>query len=153
VPIATGERLYSRAGFRRVLDAGVAIVQPDVSHAAGITEVFRIGTQAEDYDAEIAPHCPLGPVALAASLQLAFALPNFYAQEQVLDPHLAPPEAFRLLLDPSVLQPADGRIPRLTGPGLGIDINEEAVRAAVDDGPLEPGSPVWHHPDGSFAEW
>jgi galactonate dehydratase len=153
VPIATGERLHTRAEFRRILEAGVTIVQPDVSHAAGITEVFRIGALAESYDAQLAPHCPLGPVALAASLQLAFAVPNFYAQEQVLNPHLGGSEALRVLADPGVLTPVGGRIPRLTGPGLGIEIDEDAVRAAVDDGPLEPGSPVWEYPDGSFAEW
>ncbi|GAA5193399.1 galactonate dehydratase [Rugosimonospora acidiphila] len=153
VPIATGERLYSRAEFRRVLEAGVAIVQPDVCHAGGITEGFRIATLAETYDAQLAPHCPLGPVALAASLQLAFAVPNFYAQEQSLNLHLGPSPVTRILVDPRILVPVDGRIPRLTGPGLGIEVNEDAVRAAVDDGHLAPGSPVWHYPDGGFAEW
>ncbi|MEU4237563.1 galactonate dehydratase [Actinoplanes sp. NPDC026619] len=153
VPIATGERLYSRAEFQPVLAAGVAIVQPDVSHAGGITEVFRIATMAETYDAQLAPHSPLGPVALAASLQLAFAVPNFYAQEQSLDLHLGSSAAARVLADPAVLTPVGGRIPRLTGPGLGIEIDEDAVRAAVDDGPLAAGSPVWLLPDGGFAEW
>ena len=153
VPVATGERLYSRTDFRRVLEAGVAIVQPDVSHAGGITETFRIATQAEIYDAQLAPHSPLGPVALAACLQLAFAVPNFYAQEQSLDLHLGPSDAAGVLADPIVLTPVDGRIRRPTGPGLGVEINEDAVRAAVDHGPLPPGSPVWDHDDGSFAEW
>ncbi|GAA5185272.1 galactonate dehydratase [Rugosimonospora acidiphila] len=153
IPVATGERLYSRAEFRRVLDAGVAIVQPDVCHAGGITECFRIATQAETYDAQLAPHCPLGPVALAASLQLAFAVPNFYAQEQVLDLHLGTSPAATVLTNPQVLVPIDGRIPRLTGPGLGVEVDEDAVRAAVDAGRLAPGSPAWAHPDGSFAEW
>ncbi|TDV57654.1 galactonate dehydratase [Actinophytocola oryzae] len=153
VPIATGERLYSRTDFRRVLEAGVALVQPDVSHAGGITECFRIATQAETYDARIAPHSPIGPVALAACLQLAFAVPNFYAQEQSLNLHLGPSDSTAVLDDPSPLTPVDGHIPRLTGPGLGITVDEDAVRAAVDHGPLTPGSPTWHHPDGSFAEW
>jgi galactonate dehydratase len=153
IPVATGERLYSRAEFRRVLEAGVAIVQPDVCHAGGITECFRIATQAETYDAQLAPHCPLGPVALAASLQLAFAVPNFYAQEQLLDLHLGASAMATVLVDPKVLVPIDGRIPRLTGPGLGVEVDEDAVRAAVDAGRLAPGSPVWEYPDGSFAEW
>ncbi|MGW6278618.1 galactonate dehydratase [Kribbella sp. NPDC055071] len=153
VPIATGERLYSRNEFRGVLEAGVAIVQPDVSHAGGITECFRIATQAEIYDAQLAPHSPIGPVALAACLQLAFAVPNFYVQEQSLNLHLGPSEATAVLRDPTPLIPVNGRIPRLAGAGLGIEIDEDAVRAAVDTGPLEPGSPLWHYPDGSFAEW
>lgn len=153
VPLATGERLYSRAEFRPVLEAGVAVVQPDVCHAGGITETFRIACQAETYDAQLAPHCPLGPVALAASLQLAFAVPNFYAQEQVLDLHLGPSPQAAVLRNPEVLVPVDGRVPRPTGPGLGIEVDEDAVRAAVDTGPLPPGSPVWHYSDGGFAEW
>jgi galactonate dehydratase len=153
VPLATGERLYHRAEFRRVLEAGVAIAQPDVCHAGGITETFRIATQAEVYDAQLAPHCPLGPVALAASLQLAFAVPNFYAQEQSLDLHLGPSPAVAVLRDPQALVAVDGCVPRLTGPGLGIEVDEDAVRAAMDTRPLAPGSPVWTHPDGGFAEW
>jgi galactonate dehydratase len=153
VPIATGERLYSRTEFRRVLEAGVAIVQPDVSHAGGISETFRIAAQAEVYDAQLAPHSPLGPVALAASLQVAFAAANFYAQEQSLNLHLGPSSACVVLADPSPLVPVGGRIARPTGAGLGIEVDEDAVRAAVDHGHLEPGSPTWTYDDGSFAEW
>ncbi|GAA1672673.1 galactonate dehydratase [Fodinicola feengrottensis] len=153
VPLAVGERLYSRTDFRRVLEAGVAIVQPDLSHAGGITECFRIATQAETYDAQIAPHSPIGPVALAACLQLAFAVPNFYAQEQSLNLHLGPNATTSILTDSGPLTPVDGHLPRLTGPGLGIEVNEDAVRSAVNHGPLEPGSPTWNYPDGSFAEW
>ncbi|MET0134625.1 MAG: galactonate dehydratase [Kibdelosporangium sp.] len=153
VALATGERLYSRTDFRRVLEAGVALVQPDVSHAGGITECFRIATQAEVYDAQIAPHSPIGPVALAACLQLAFAVPNFYAQEQSLNLHLGPSPATAILRDATPLTPVDGHIPLLTGPGLGIEVDEDAVRSAVDDRPLPPGSPTWHYEDGGFAEW
>ena len=153
VPIATGERLYSRTDFRRVLEAGVAIVQPDVSHAGGISETFRIAIQAEVYDAQLAPHSPLGPVALAACLQVAFAVPNFYAQEQSLNLHLGPSPACALLADPSPLIPIGGRVMRPTGAGLGIEVKEDVVRAAVDHGHLEPGSPTWTYDDGSFAEW
>ena len=128
-------------------------MQPDVSHAGGITATFRIATQAEVYDAQIAPHCPLGPLALAASLQIAFAVPNFYAQELSFDPHLGPSADTRLMRDPSVLTPIDGYIPRPVGPGLGVEIDEDAVRAAVVTGPLDPGSPTWTYGDGSFAEW
>jgi galactonate dehydratase len=138
-----------------VLPQGVAIVQPDLAHAGGITECFRIGTLAESFDAQIAPHCPLGPVALAACLQIDAALPNFHSQETVIEVH--DPSAglgLELLADPTVLTPVAGHIPLLVGPGLGIDVDEDAVHAAVVDSDLGPGSPIWFHTDdGSFAEW
>jgi galactonate dehydratase len=153
VPIATGERLYSRSEFRPVLEAGIAIAQPDISHAGGISEVFRIASAAETHDVQVAPHCPLGPVALAASIQIDLAVPNFYAQEQGFNATYASDADQRILLDPQVLMPVDGAIPRLTGPGLGIEIDEDAVRELSVDGRLEQGSPVWAQPDGGFAEW
>ncbi|WP_279580559.1 galactonate dehydratase [Fodinicola feengrottensis] len=103
VPLAVGERLYSRTDFRRVLEAGVAIVQPDLSHAGGITECFRIATQAETYDAQIAPHSPIGPVALAACLQLAFARTELLRPGTVPEPA---PRPERHHLDPHRLRPA-----------------------------------------------
>lgn len=154
VPIATGERLYHRTEFRPVLEAGVAVVQPDLAHAGGISECFKIAAQAEIYDAQVAPHCPLGPVALAACLQIDLAVPNMLAQECVVDLH--DPDGGRgleLLSNPEVLRLTDGCVERLTGPGLGIEIDEDAVRAAVQEGPLPPGSPTWDYSDGSFAEW
>jgi galactonate dehydratase len=153
IPVATGERLYSRDEFRAVLEAGIAIAQPDLSHAGGITECFRIATGAEVYDVQMAPHCPIGPVALAACLQLDIAVPNFYAQEQTMNLHLADAPDRSLVTNPEVLCPVDGYVDRALGPGLGVEVNEDAVRAAVVSGPLDPGSPVWAHPDGSFAEW
>ncbi|BDZ49394.1 galactonate dehydratase [Frondihabitans sucicola] len=153
IPIAMGERLHSRAEFRRVLEAGIAIAQPDPSHAGGITECFRIAALAEVYDVQLAPHCPLGPVALAACLQLDFAVPHFYAQEHTIDLDPATSADLGLLVNPGVLAVTDGHIDRPTGPGLGIDVDEDAVRAAVVTGALEPGSPLWTNGDGSFAEW
>lgn len=153
VPIATGERLHSREEFRPVLEAGVAVAQPDVSHAGGITECFRIATMAETYDAQVAPHCPLGPVALAACLQLDLAVPNFLAQEQALDLHDPETRHLDWILNPDVLRPVNGAVPRLAGPGLGVDVDEAAVRAAVITGPMPGGVPIWRHPDGSHAEW
>ena len=154
IPIATGERLFSRQEFRPVLEAGIAIAQPDPSHAGGITEVARIAALASTFDVQLAPHCPLGPVALAACLQLDLAVPDFYAQEHVID--LTSPDSpdLRILRDPTVLLPVDGHIPRLMGPGLGIDIDEQAVRGA-DHGDIgvPTGNPSWSYPDGSFAEW
>lgn len=152
-PIATGERLYSRAEFRTVLDAGVSIVQPDPSHAGGITEGFRIACQAEVYDAQVAPHCPLGPVALAASLQLDFAIPNFYAQEQGFNTSYGHTDDPTILRNPEVLVAEKGYIPRLVGPGLGIEIDEDVVRSKTRQLELAGGTPRWSNVDGSYAEW
>lgn len=153
-PIATGERLYSREEFLAVLGSGIAIAQPDLSHAGGITEVMRIGTLAESFDVQLAPHCPLGPVALAACLQVGFALPNVYAQEQSLQLHSpGSDDALRLIRNPEVLGLVDGMILRPTGPGLGVEVDEEAVRAGVVEGEPTQGPPVWTDTSGAFAEW
>jgi galactonate dehydratase len=154
VPVATGERLFSREEFLPVLAAGIAIAQPDPAHAGGITEVFRIATLAESYDVQLAPHCPLGPVALAACLQLDLAVPNFYAQEHVIDLASTGSADLAILRNPEVLVAVSGHIERLTGPGLGIEIDEDAVRAAHRPDLLVPaGNPSWTYPDGGFAEW
>ncbi|MEU4429456.1 galactonate dehydratase [Nocardia rhamnosiphila] len=154
VPIATGERLFSRTEFLPVLESGVAIVQPDLSHAGGISEVRRIASLAETFGALLAPHCPLGPLALAASLQVALATPNFLLQEQSIGIHYneGSAELLDYVLDCSPLQFVDGHIERWEAPGLGVEIDEDAVRAA-DAVATSWHGPIWHHPDGSFAEW
>jgi galactonate dehydratase len=153
IPIATGERLYSRREFKTVLDAGIAVAQPDASHAGGISEVRRIAALAEMYDVQIAPHCPLGPISLAACLQIGFATPNYLIQEQSLDLHRHRNQpGLDYLLDTSVLTLADGHIARPVAPGLGLDIDERAVRSAAERAHRF-RSPVWRHCDGSFAEW
>jgi len=154
VPIATGERMYSRWDFRSVLDSGLAVVQPDLSHAGGISEVRRIAAMAEVYGVSVAPHCPLGPISLAASLQIAFSTPNFLIQEQSLGIHYhdASNDLLDYLLDPAVFTFVDGHVARTTRPGLGIEIDEKAVRRADERG-HNWRSPVWRHDDGSFAEW
>lgn len=151
VPIATGERLYSRWEFKPVLDAGVAVVQPDPSHAGGISELRRIGSLAEIYGASIAPHCPLGPISLAASLQVAFTTPNFLIQEQSAGMHYHGTDP-TYLVDMAPVRVVDGWIARPTGPGLGVEVDEVAVRRAAEVGHSW-RSPVWRHDDGSFAEW
>lgn len=154
VPIATGERLYSREEFLPVLQAGIAIAQPDPAHAGGITESFRIAVLAESFDVQIAPHCPLGPVALAACVQLDLAIPNFFAQEHALDLTSADSPDLAILENPEVLVAVNGHLPRLVEPGLGIRINEETVRSAHRDDLLLPhGTPVLEYSDGAFAEW
>jgi galactonate dehydratase len=153
VPIATGERLYSRWDFRPVFGSGVAVVQPDLSHAGGISEVRRIAAMAEAYDVAVAPHCPLGPIALAASLQIGFATPNYLIQEQSIGLHYG--EGFDLLdylVDRSVLTHRDGFIDRLDRPGLGIEIDEQSVEQATRHA-TDWRTPTWRRDDGSLAEW
>jgi len=153
VPIATGERLYSRWDFQNAFESGIAVAQPDLSHAGGISEVRRIAAQAEMYGAVLAPHCPLGPIALAASLQVAFATPNFLIQEQSLGIHYnTDNDLLDYLVDPTVFRFVDGHIARLDRPGLGIEVDEKAVRAADERGHTW-RNPVWRLGDGSFAEW
>ncbi|MCG5449139.1 MULTISPECIES: galactonate dehydratase [Micromonospora] len=153
IPVATGERLYGRSEFLGPLQAGVAVVQPDLSHAGGISEVRRIAALAETYGALLAPHCPLGPISLAASLQVAFATPNFLIQEQSIGIHYnAGSELLDYLIDPEPFRFVDGHIARLDRPGLGITVDETAVRKAAQT-PHAWRNPVWQHADGSFAEW
>lgn len=153
IPLATGERLYARTDFLPVLQGGISVVQPDISHAGGISEVHRIGTLADAYGALIAPHCPLGPIALAASVQVDFAAPNFLIQEQSLGIHYNKgSDLLDYLVDPTVFTMRDGYLDRPLGPGLGIEIDERAVREADRRG-HQWVTPVWRHDDGSFAEW
>ncbi|WP_420113161.1 galactonate dehydratase, partial [Pseudactinotalea sp.] len=113
IPIATGERLYSRQEFLPVLQQGVTVVQPDLCHAGGISEGRRIGALAETFGALLAPHCPLGPIALAASLQVDFATPNFLIQEQSLGIHYnVGNDLLDYLVDPAVFAFTDGHVAR-----------------------------------------
>ncbi|MFR9727822.1 galactonate dehydratase [Saccharopolyspora sp. MS10] len=153
VPVACGERLYSRTDFLPALQAGIAVAQPDLSHAGGISEVRRIASLAETFDALLAPHCPLGPIALAASLQVAFATPNFLIQEQSIGIHYnAGAELLDYVLDRRPFAFPHGAIERWDAPGLGVEVDEEAVRKADERGHRW-RPPVWRHSDGSFAEW
>ena len=152
-PVSTGERLYSRQEFLPVLQAGIAVAQPDLSHAGGITEVRKIAALAEVYDVQLAPHCPLGPIALAACLQVGFATPNYLIQEQSIGIHYnLGGEVLDYCLDQTPLTFVDGYVERLTAPGLGIEIDEQAVRSADKRGHAW-RSPMWRHRDGSYAEW
>ena len=154
VPIACGERLYTRWGFKDVIASGaVDVIQPDLSHAGGLLECRKIAAMAEAFDIAVAPHCPLGPVALAASLQLDACTPNAVIQELSLRIHYN--EAADLLdyvADPSVFDIVDGHIAVPDGPGLGVEIDEERVRAAAQ-GARAWHSPVWRNDDGTVAEW
>lgn len=153
IPIAMGERLYSRSDFLGPLQAGISVAQPDLSHCGGISEARRIASLAETFDVPIAPHCPLGPIALAACLQVVFATPNFLIQEQSGGIHYnVDSDLLDYLADPAILEFENGYCRRPTGPGLGIEVDEAAVRRAAEIGHRWRG-PVWRHPDGSFAEW
>lgn len=152
IPIATGERLYSRWDFRDVLASGIAVAQPDLSHAGGISEVRRIAAAAETWGVALAPHCPLGPIALAASIQIDCAVPNFLIQEQSLGIHYnTDSDLLDYLVDRSVFAVRDGHVDRPIGPGLGIDIDENHVRAVAAKHRWR--APVWRAPDGALAEW
>lgn len=153
-PIALGERLYSRWDFKDVITSGVVdIIQPDLSHAGGITEVRKIAAMAEAYDIAVAPHCPLGPIALAACLQLDAVAYNAVIQEQSLGIHYnTSNDLLDYLADPGVFAYDDGSVTIPRGPGLGIEVDEDYVRERAVEGHRW-RNPVWRHADGSFAEW
>lgn len=153
-PIALGERLYSRWDFKSLLaSATVDIIQPDLSHAGGLSECRRIAAMAEAADVAVAPHCPLGPLALASCLQLAGCTPNVAIQEISLGIHYnIGHDLLSFVTNPQVLATADGYLAIPQGPGLGIDIDEAAVRTADRDRHRW-RNPIWHNADGSFAEW
>lgn len=148
-PIATGERLFNRRDFIDILRDGIAVIQPDVSDAGGISEIRRIAAMAETYDVTVAPHCPLGPIALAASLQIDFATPNILIQEQSIS--FFGDRFLDYLVDRSVFDLKDGWFSRPTGPGLGIEIDEKRVEEAGKLG-FEIPDPIQRYPDGSYAE-
>lgn len=154
IPLAFGERLYSRWDFRSFLEAGLLdVAQPDLSHAGGITECKKIVSLAETYGTQVAFHCPLGPIALAACIQVAATAPNFLIQETSIGIHYNEGiEMTDYLEDPSVFAIKDGFVSLLTKPGLGITIDENAVRNAAIQG-HNWMNPLWRHEDGSLAEW
>ncbi|KAL6237046.1 hypothetical protein BDW75DRAFT_249516 [Aspergillus navahoensis] len=136
IPIALGERLHSRWDIKPFLEsASISILQPDICHVGGISEIRRIATMAEAYDVALAPHCPLGPIALAASFQVDAVSANFAIQEMSLGIHYNAGSADidTYIKNPEVWKVQDGLIDLLNGPGLGIEIDEEKVRAAAVD--------------------
>ncbi len=154
IPIATGERIYTRWGFKDILhDGGVDIIQPDLSHAGGISECRRIAAMAEAYDVAVAPHCPLGPIALASSIQLDFCTPNVFIQEQSSGIHYNnnDNDLHYYLVDKSMFEYKNGFVYKPLAPGLGIEINEEAVRNAI--GKYNTFKvPLWRTADGIVSE-
>lgn len=154
IPIALGERLYSRWDFKDVISSGaVDIIQPDPSHCGGITEARKIAHFAEAYDVAVALHCPLGPIALAACLQIDAGVYNAVIQEQSLGiQYNTTNDLLDYLVDASVFDYEDGYVKIPSGPGLGIEINEEYVVERAKEGHRW-RNPLWRHTDGSVAEW
>lgn len=153
-PIALGERLYSRWDYKEILAAGIVdIIQPDLSHAGGITEVKKIAAMAEAYDVALAPHCPLGPIALASCLQVDAVCHNATIQEQSLGIHYNKTnDLLDYIKDASVFAYQDGYVDIPQGVGLGVDVNEAYVQQQAAIG-HDWHNPIWRHKDGSFAEW
>jgi len=154
IPLAAGERMYSRFEFKRVLEGGgIAILQPDLSHAGGITECHKIAAMAEAYDVALAPHCPLGPVALAACLQVDLVAYNAMLQEQSMGIHYnRGAELLDYVVNKDDFRVEAGYIHALMKPGLGVEVDEERVIHASRQGP-DWHNPEWRHADGSVAEW
>jgi galactonate dehydratase len=154
IPIATGERMFSRWQFKSLLTDGyVDIIQPDLSHAGGITECKKIISMAEAFDVAAAPHCPLGPIALAACLQVDATCHNAFIQEQSLGIHYNQgSDLLDYLSDKTVFKFDDGFVKIPEGPGLGLTIDEEHVKKMATIGHSWK-NPVWRHTDNSVAEW
>ena len=143
LPIATGERVFTKWGFREVLEKKAAtVLQPDLCHAGGITEVRLIAGMAEAYYADVAPHNPLGPISLAAGVQIAASIPNFLCQEQVSlgEGYIKQP-----------FQVRDGFLELPKGPGLGIELDENAMADKIGHDWRNQES--YDAEDGSVVDW
>jgi galactonate dehydratase len=123
-PIATGERLLSRHEYRELLESGgCRIIQPDIMHAGGFTEVRKIASMADMYTVPVAPHNPGGPICTAASMHLAAAIPNFLILEQ-----MEPQRTFRDKASTPPIRYEGGCFLLPEGPGLGIEPNLEVLK-------------------------
>ncbi|KAF8896924.1 putative mandelate racemase/muconate lactonizing enzyme [Mucidula mucida] len=160
IPIALGERLFTRQDVRPYFESGcIDVIQPDIAHAGGISETKKIATMAETYDIGVAPHCPLGPIAFAASLQIGFSTPNFVICEMSWKMHYnaGDYDLFTYMTNPEVFEVKGGMIPLLKAPGLGISLNEDMIRQ--EDAKFRAGevkawrNPIWRGEDGAIREW
>lgn len=153
-PIATGERMFSRWDFKKIFQDGtVDIIQPDVSHAGGITEVKKIATMAEAYDVALAPHCPLGPISFASALQIDFNVINAFIQESSIGIHYNEKvDLLDYLSNPEDFEIKEGYIDLLKKPGLGVEINEALVKE-LSKQEHDWKNPLWYNADGSLTEW
>lgn len=149
IPIAAGERLFGKWQYRELLEKqAVAIVQPDICHCGGIFEGRKIAVMSELYFGSVAPHNPLGPISLAACIQLDACIPNFLVQE-----HPGNQDKSDLgvgyIKQPFLIK--DGYIDVPTKPGLGVELDEEALKDKIYDGRWS--TPRIYHEDGSVADW
>ena len=153
IPLCIGERLHSRYDFKRVFETRAArVINPDTAHAGGISEMVRIGHWAEAYDVALAPHCPIGPIALAASLQVDAVCHNAFIQEQSIGIHYNAGADVLDYVRPGGLVIEAGHLVIPQGPGLGIEVDEDKVAEMARIGHRW-RAPVWRHADGSVAEW
>lgn len=154
VPLATGERLYTRWQFKNIFKQGaIDVIQPDVALCGGILETRKIAAMAEAYDVAVAPHAPYGPIALAATLQVDSCTPNVFIQEQSLGIHYN--KGFDLLdfvKNKEIFQYTDGYVDLPSKPGLGLEMDEDRVKEISQEG-LVWTNPKWKHYDGTIAEW
>lgn len=154
IPIATGERLFSRWDFKKIFhDGSVSIIQPDVSHAGGITEVAKIASMAESYDIALALHCPLGPVALASCLQIDAISYNAVIQEQSISMHYNKGcDVLDYIKNKEIFNFKEGYLDISNQVGLGVEVDEEKLKEESKK-VLDWKNPIWRHKDNSFAEW
>ena len=154
IPLAVGERLHSRYDFKRVFETRAAgVINPDTAHVGGISEMVRIGSWAEAYDVALAPHCPLGPVALAACLQVGAVCHNACIQETSIGMHYnRGGDVMEYVLPEKGFDLRDGFLAIPDRPGLGIEVDERKVEEMAKVG-HDWRAPVWRHSDGSIAEW
>lgn len=146
IPIAAGERLMHRAEFLPLLQAGgIAVAQPDVCHAGGLTETRRITALCDTFGVSMAPHNPLGPIATMVNIHLGFATPNFLIQEV-----MRADVPWRDEIIQGVTPIINGHVVPSEAPGTGVEIDFEAAKKY----PYEEVSPIqWFHDDGSVADW
>ncbi len=146
IPIASGERLCHRREFLPLLQSGaIAVAQPDVCHAGGLTEVRRIAALCDTFGVSMAPHNPLGPVATMVNIHLGFATPNFLIQEVMRSD-----VPWRDEVVQGSARIEDGHVLPPMAPGLGIEIDDVAAMRH----PYQEALPIqWYHLDGSVADW
>ena len=149
IPIAAGERLFGKYAYRELIEKqAVSVIQPDICHVGGIFEGRKLAAMAEMYYASVAPHNPLGPISLASCLHLDTCIPNFLVQE-----HPGNPDKSDLgvgyIKEPFVIK--DGYIDIPTKPGIGVELDEEALKDKIYDGKWT--TPRQYYEDGSNADW
>lgn len=175
IPIATGERLYTRWDFKRLFKTGaVDIIQPDVSHVGGIWELRKIAAMAESYDIAVAPHCPLGVIAFSSCLHLDIATPNAFIQEQIIGVHKAVNGGefdiedrvetdnkqgyisgeTHIVNAKGLFDFEDGFVKLPKNPGLGFEIDEKSLLEGANNSNIKPWEqPIWRMDDGTITQW